>query len=150
MAKSEKPDDRNPRRRKYTKRNDAESQPVESAKQTVDAPPVPQEEPSVQPQAAQQTQPQAPAPSQPQTTQPQTPAVANGQSNQSQSDQEKSDYESTHAKYERIKRGNLHITDLQKMTVSELHEVCKREGVNEYTGMKKQELIFIYIQQTDF
>ena len=27
----------------------------------------------------------------------------------------------THAKYESIKRGELHITDLQKMTVSELH-----------------------------
>ena len=29
----------------------------------------------------------------------------------------------THAKYEEIKRGETHITALQKMTVSDLHEV---------------------------
>ena len=28
--------------------------------------------------------------------------------------------ESTHAKYERVKRGNLHLMDLQKLTVAEL------------------------------
>jgi transcription termination factor Rho len=60
---------------------------------------------------------------------------------------DKDDYESTHAKYERIKRGNLHITDLQKMTVSELHDVCKKENVKEYTGMKKQELIFKILKE---
>ena len=35
----------------------------------------------------------------------------------------------THAKYEEIKRGDIHITQLQKMTVSELHEVAKQEGL---------------------
>jgi transcription termination factor Rho len=59
----------------------------------------------------------------------------------------KEDFESTHAKYERIKRGNLHITDLQKMTVADLHEVCKKENVQEYTGMKKQELIFKILKE---
>jgi transcription termination factor Rho len=48
----------------------------------------------------------------------------------------------THEKYERVKRGELHITDLQKMSVNELHEVAKREGIEEYVGMAKQDLIF--------
>jgi len=50
--------------------------------------------------------------------------------------------EETHAKYERIKRGDLHITDLQRMTVAELHEIAKSEGLTEYTGLKKQDLVF--------
>ncbi|MCK4342116.1 MAG: transcription termination factor Rho [Phycisphaerae bacterium] len=48
----------------------------------------------------------------------------------------------THEKYERVKRGELHITDLQKMTVAELHEVAKKESIEEYVGLPKQDLIF--------
>ncbi len=48
----------------------------------------------------------------------------------------------THEKYERVKRGELHITDLQKMSVQELHDVAKSEGIEEYVGLAKQELIF--------
>src|SRR5215510_1743636 len=48
----------------------------------------------------------------------------------------------THEKYERVKRGELHITDLQKMKVEELHEVAKHEGIEEYAGLPKQDLIF--------
>ena len=48
----------------------------------------------------------------------------------------------THEKYEKIKRGELHIKDLQKMSVAELHEVAKDEGVEEYVGLPKQDLIF--------
>ncbi len=48
----------------------------------------------------------------------------------------------THAKYEEIKRGEIHITELQKMSVQELHEVAKKEGLEDYTGLKKQDLIF--------
>ena len=48
----------------------------------------------------------------------------------------------THAKYEEVKKGELHITDLQKMTVEDLHELAKAGGLTEYTGLKKQELIF--------
>ncbi|MCA9245170.1 MAG: Rho termination factor N-terminal domain-containing protein, partial [Phycisphaerales bacterium] len=48
----------------------------------------------------------------------------------------------THEKYEKVKRGDLHITDLQKMNVTELHEVAISEGVEEYVGKPKQELIF--------
>lgn len=48
----------------------------------------------------------------------------------------------THAKYEEIKRGNIHITELQRMSVQELHEVARMEGVEETVGLKKQDLIF--------
>jgi transcription termination factor Rho len=48
----------------------------------------------------------------------------------------------THEKYERVKRGELHITDLQKMKVEELHEVAKHENIEEYVGLSKQDLIF--------
>ena len=48
----------------------------------------------------------------------------------------------THAKYEEIKRGDIHITELQKMSVHELFEVAKEEGLEDYSGLKKQDLIF--------
>ncbi len=52
-----------------------------------------------------------------------------------------------HQKYERVKRGELHITDLQKMTVAELHEVARSEGVEEYAGLVKQELVFKILKE---
>ena len=53
----------------------------------------------------------------------------------------------THAKYEEVKRGSVHITELQKMTVAELHELAKGEGLEEHTGLKKQDLIFRILKQ---
>jgi len=50
--------------------------------------------------------------------------------------------EEMHEKYERVKRGELHITDLQKMSVDQLHEIARGEHVAEYTGLGKQELVF--------
>jgi len=55
--------------------------------------------------------------------------------------------ESTHAKYERIKRGNLHISDLQNLEVGELHKIAIKEGVTDYMGMTKQELIFRILKE---
>ena len=48
----------------------------------------------------------------------------------------------THQKYEQVKRSELHLIDLQKMTVNELHEICKKEGIEEFIGLKKQDLVF--------
>jgi transcription termination factor Rho len=48
----------------------------------------------------------------------------------------------THQKYEQIKRGELHLSELQKMTVPELHKLAKDAGMVEYSALKKQELIF--------
>ncbi len=55
--------------------------------------------------------------------------------------------ESTHAKYERIKKGNLYLTDLQKLTVAELHDLAKNEGITEYSALKKQDLIFRILKE---
>jgi len=45
-------------------------------------------------------------------------------------------------RYERAKKSDLTVRDLQKMTVEDLHELATKEGVKEYSGLKKQELIF--------
>jgi len=55
--------------------------------------------------------------------------------------------ESTHAKYERIKKGELYLTDLQKLTVSELHELARKENIEDFRGLKKQELIFKILKE---
>ncbi|MHC4642833.1 MAG: transcription termination factor Rho, partial [Planctomycetota bacterium] len=55
--------------------------------------------------------------------------------------------ESTHAKYERIKKGNLYLTDLQKLTVAELHDLAKKEEITEYSALKKQDLIFRILKE---
>jgi transcription termination factor Rho len=48
----------------------------------------------------------------------------------------------THEKYEAVKRSELHLIDLQRMSVQELHDICKKEGIEDYIGLKKQDLIF--------
>ena len=53
----------------------------------------------------------------------------------------------TQARYEEVKRGSVHITELQKMSAAELHEVAKGEGLEDYTGLKKQDLIFKILKQ---
>ncbi|HOW71327.1 MAG TPA: transcription termination factor Rho [Phycisphaerae bacterium] len=53
----------------------------------------------------------------------------------------------THAKYEEVKRGELHIKDLQKITVDALHEIAKNEGLSDYTGLSKSELIFRILKE---
>jgi len=62
-------------------------------------------------------------------------------------DQKELDEESTHAKYERVKKGELYLTDLQKLTVSELHDIAKKEGITEYSALKKQDLIFRILKE---
>ena len=52
-----------------------------------------------------------------------------------------------HDKYEEIKRSEVHITKLQKMTMKELQETAKKEGVQEYSGLKKQDLIFRILKE---
>src|SRR4051812_43354395 len=45
-------------------------------------------------------------------------------------------------RYEEIKRGSTHISELQSMTMPMLLKVAKEEGLTDYTGLKKQDLIF--------
>ena len=65
---------------------------------------------------------------------------------QAQKDKE-AEEESIHAKYERIKKGDLYLTDLQKLTVAELHDIAKNEKITEYSALKKQDLIFRILKE---
>ena len=64
-----------------------------------------------------------------------------------QADKEKSGKMEMHEKYEAVKRGTLHITDLQKMEFSELHQHARDEGIQDYAGMSRKELVFRIIKQ---
>jgi transcription termination factor Rho len=48
----------------------------------------------------------------------------------------------TQARYEQAKRSDLSVRDLQKMTVEELHDLAKKDGIEGYAALKKQQLIF--------
>jgi transcription termination factor Rho len=50
--------------------------------------------------------------------------------------------EEAHTKYEEAKRSDLHIAELQRMTVAQLHGLAKAEGLQDYAGLKKQDLVF--------
>jgi transcription termination factor Rho/dephospho-CoA kinase len=52
-----------------------------------------------------------------------------------------------HDKYEEIKKSEVHITTLQKLTMKELQETAKKEGINDYSGLKKQDLIFRILKE---
>jgi transcription termination factor Rho len=55
--------------------------------------------------------------------------------------------EETNARYEEVKRGGTHITELQQMTMQQLLKTAKDEGLQEYTGLKKQDLIFKILKE---
>ncbi len=45
-------------------------------------------------------------------------------------------------RYEEIKQGDLHIAELQRMSILELLKLAEQENLTEVVGMKKQDLIF--------
>jgi transcription termination factor Rho len=53
----------------------------------------------------------------------------------------------TQARYEEVKRGAMYITELQQMSMQQLIKIAQAEGINEYTGMKKQDLIFKILKE---
>ena len=57
------------------------------------------------------------------------------------------DTEETNEKYEEIKKGDMHITALQKMTIKGLQDTARKEGIKECSGLKKQELIFKILKE---
>ena len=57
------------------------------------------------------------------------------------------DTEEANEKYEEIKKGDMHITALQKMTIKGLQETARKEGIKECSGLKKQELIFKILKE---
>ena len=48
----------------------------------------------------------------------------------------------TNAKYELVKGGKLYIKDLQVMDIHGLHDIARAEGIQDFIGQKKQDLIF--------
>src|SRR5689334_13536729 len=50
--------------------------------------------------------------------------------------------EETHQRYEAIKQGDIHIAELQRMSMPQLIEQARAEKLEDITGIKKQDLIF--------
>src|SRR5262245_994347 len=55
--------------------------------------------------------------------------------------------EEINSRYEEIKRGSTHISELQQMTMPQLLKIAKEEGLTDYTGLKKQDLIFRILKE---
>ena len=55
--------------------------------------------------------------------------------------------EETNNRYEEIKRGETHISELQQMTMAQLLKVAKEESLSDYSGLKKQDLIFKILKE---
>ena len=55
--------------------------------------------------------------------------------------------EETNDRYERIKQGEIHIAELQKMSMVDLIEEARKESVTGVTGLKKQDLIFKILKE---
>ena len=48
----------------------------------------------------------------------------------------------TQARYEEAKKSDLTLRTLQKMPIEDLHELARKDGIEGYAGMKKQDLVF--------
>jgi len=53
----------------------------------------------------------------------------------------------THDRYEKIKRGNIHIAELQRMSMTELQQEAAAEDITDTVGLKKQDLIFRILKE---
>ncbi len=52
------------------------------------------------------------------------------------------DHQQVDRLYTKVKKGELHINELQKMNVAELQIIAEREGLDNFSGLSKQDLIF--------
>ncbi|KKK57894.1 hypothetical protein LCGC14_3049890, partial [marine sediment metagenome] len=50
-------------------------------------------------------------------------------------------------RYEQIEQGDIHIAELQRMTMPQLIEQARKENLDEITGIKKQDLIFKILKE---
>ena len=51
------------------------------------------------------------------------------------------------AKYEKIKQGDIHIAELQRLSMSELIDEARKNNDSDVTGVKRQELIFSILKE---
>ena len=52
-----------------------------------------------------------------------------------------------HERYEQIKQGDIHIAELQRMSMPQLIEEARSENLTDYMGIKKQDLIFKILKE---
>ncbi|MGE0610580.1 MAG: transcription termination factor Rho [Pirellulales bacterium] len=52
-----------------------------------------------------------------------------------------------HKRYEAVKQGDIHIAELQRMSMQQLIEQARTENLTDYTGIKKQDLIFKILKE---
>ncbi len=76
-----------------------------------------------------------------------TKVKANDKSPEKKTSKKPRKKDSTHAKYEKVKKGSLYLTDLQKLTVPELHKIAREENIQEFNALKKQNLIFRILKE---
>ncbi len=55
--------------------------------------------------------------------------------------------EETDERYEQIKQGDIHIAELQRMTMPQLIDQARTEKLTDFTGIKKQDLIFKILKE---
>jgi transcription termination factor Rho len=61
--------------------------------------------------------------------------------------EEEAAYAASDVRFEEAKKGDIHIAALQRMTMKELLDLARQEKVSEYTGLKKQDLIFRILKE---
>ena len=49
--------------------------------------------------------------------------------------------------YESLKKGDIYITELQKMTMPELIELARKENIGDITGAKRHDLVFRILKE---
>jgi len=55
--------------------------------------------------------------------------------------------EEPHDRYEKIKQGEIHIAELQRMSMGQLIEEARKENLRDVAGIKKQDLIFRILKE---
>ncbi|MCA8996000.1 MAG: transcription termination factor Rho, partial [Planctomycetaceae bacterium] len=56
-------------------------------------------------------------------------------------------YDPSDTRYEDAKQSDINISELQRMTMKELIEFARNEKISDYTGLKKQDLIFRILKE---
>ncbi len=53
----------------------------------------------------------------------------------------------THERYEQVKQGDIHIAELQRMSMPQLIDEARKENLTDIAGIKKQDLIFKILKE---
>ncbi|MBL9123289.1 MAG: transcription termination factor Rho [Planctomycetaceae bacterium] len=61
--------------------------------------------------------------------------------------EDENEHDEVHDRYEQIKQGDIHIAELQRMSMPQLIEEARNENLTDYMGIKKQDLIFKILKE---